>query len=263
MSILQSIFLGFIQGAAEFLPISSSGHLTIFQSFMDIEVPLLYNILLHVATLVPIIIIFRKIIGKMIVGVWNSISGKGGDSDKAYMRAFLVLLLATAVTVGLGFAIKEINIDRYPKIVACLFLVTALVLFLSKGRGKDRSYGSLNWKDGLFLGAAQGLATLSGISRSGMTISASLFRGLDRKTAGEFSFLMSIPVILGAMIVDLGEGSELAAAASPAAIIAGMVSAFVFGFIALLILLKLIKGGKLHYFCFYLVPFAIISFILV
>lgn len=262
MSTIQSVFLGFLQGVAEFLPVSSSGHLAVFQSFMKLDPPLLYDILLHCATLLAVVLVFRKAVWKLLKGFFRTLFKKGDNEDKVYFKAAVIILIATALTVAIGFPLEKLELKNSPKIISVLFLFTALVLFLSKKFAGKRKYKDLNWKDGITLGIAQGIAVLPGISRSGMTISASLFRGISRDAAGELSFLLSIPAILGAMILDLKDFTEMSSAISVPALILGMLTAFAVGLVSLLLLLKLVRKGKLHYFGFYLVPFAILLFFL-
>ena len=267
MSVLQSIILGIIQGIAEFLPISSSGHLVIVQSFMDINPPLLYDILLHAATLAAIIIVFRKSVWKLLKGFFLTVFRKGDDEDRVYFRAALFILFASVFTAGLGFIIDRFDFKEVPKLTCVFFLVTAAVLFISRKFQGEKTLTDLNlknsWKDGLVIGIAQGISALPGISRSGITISFSLFRGISREAAGELSFLLSIPVIAGAAAIKLlKDSAELSAAVDAPAMAAGLISAFIFGLISLILLIRLVKKGKLYYFGFYLIPAAVVSFIL-
>ncbi len=262
MTVIQSIILGIIQGATEFLPVSSSGHLLVAESLMGIRVPLLFDILLHFATLAAIVIIFRKAVRKLLRGFFLTLFKKGNDEDRVWFRAALFILLASVFTAGLALIVKNFDFKAVPRLTSVFFLVTALVLFLSARFTGERKYKDLNWKDGIFLGIAQGIATLPGISRSGMTISGSLFRGISRESAGELSFLLSIPAILGAALLDLKDIDTLSEAISAPAMAAGLASAFVFGLISLLLLLRLVKKGKLYYFGFYLIAAAVVSFIL-
>ncbi|MBN1647611.1 MAG: undecaprenyl-diphosphate phosphatase [Spirochaetales bacterium] len=263
MSVLQSVLLGIIQGIAEFLPVSSSGHLFVLENWMGLsEVPKLYDILLHVATLAAIIIVFRKQVWKLLKGFFLTLAGKGNDEDRIYFRVALIIILATIITFIPAVFIEKIDLGRAPRVVSLLFLLTAIVLFLVRKSSGDREISSLNWKDALAVGLAQGLAVFPGISRSGFTISAFLFRGISRKDAGELSFLLSIPAILGAAVWELRDSGALMDNVSWPALLLGLAAAFGFGLISLLLLLRLIRKGKLYYFCFYLVPAAVLSFII-
>ncbi|MDC7126796.1 MAG: undecaprenyl-diphosphate phosphatase [Spirochaetales bacterium] len=264
MTLLQSIFLGALQGVSEFLPISSSGHLVVFRNFMDLgDVPILFDILLHAATLLVVIIVFRKIIGAMIVSLCRFIVRKADEDDKKNMRLILIIIIASAVTAALGLVIESINVASKPKIVSLLFIVTAVVLLLTKLiKNENEGYTNLTVRTAIITGFAQGFAVLPGISRSGMTVAASLFSGIGKDKVGEYSLVLSIPAILGAIVLELKDLGQLENAVAPSCMIAGMVTAFIVGLFAVLFLLNLIKKNRLHWFSFYLIPFGIISFII-
>ncbi len=258
MTILQAIILGAIQGLAEFLPISSSGHLAIAEYFFKQEsLPILFDILLHIATLAAVCTVFAKKIARLFCVLGRYITGKQKPEDKEDIKMIRAIILATSVTGVIGIILKDWvkNIDV--KIVPFFFIVTGFVLILSsfikpKNQKKEPSIISA-----LAVGAAQGIGVIPGISRSGSTISASLFSGLTRETAGEFSFLLSVPAILAAFILELKSADTLLVGISIPALVAGMTSAFIVGFFSLKFLLGLIKKGKLVYFSFYLIPLGI------
>lgn len=264
MTLLQSIFLGALQGIAEFLPVSSSGHLVVFRNFMNLgDIPALYDVLLHVATLLVVLIVFRKKIIDLIKSLVRFIIRKNDESDRVNLRLIVVILVASVFTAALGFAIENLDISEKPKIVSVLFLVTAAVLLLTRFiKVKTGGYENIGIRTAVITGIAQGLAVLPGISRSGMTIASSLYAGIDKENAGEYSFLLSIPAIAGALILELRDLGQLNSAVTPAVIAAGMVTAFVVGLLSVLFLLSLIKKNKLYYFSFYLIPFGILCFFL-
>ena len=263
MTILEAIIFGVVQGATEFLPVSGSGPRAGLKSIMDLsEVPILFDVLLHVATLVVVMVVFRRRIGRVLVSLGRWIGRRAGEEDAPNLRLAWVIVVATVVTGVLGLLLEQLDLGVQPKIVSALFIVTAAILIGAHFFAGNRGYREIGLRDALIVGAAQGLGVLPGISRSGITISASLASGLSRERAGEFAFLISIPAILGALVLSLRDAGELAAVVSPAAIVVGFLSALVVGLVSLLLLIRLIRGGRLFYFSFYLVPLGIAGLIL-
>ena len=263
MTLLQSVFLGALQGIAEFLPVSSSGHLVVFRNFMNLgTVPVLFDVLLHVATLLVVLIAFRKAIFELLKSIGHFIIRKTDDNDKINLRIILVILGASVPTAVLGLIIESLNIAQKPKIVSILLIVTAVVLLLTRFiKTEEQGYKKAGVKTALITGVAQGIAVLPGISRSGMTIASSLFAGIGREKAGEYSFLLSIPAIAGAILLEIKDFDQLGSTVSPVVMISGMAAALIVGFAAVFFLLRLVKKNKLYYFSFYLIPFGIFSFI--
>ena len=255
MNFLQSILLGILQGIAEFLPISSSGHLVLARHLMQIEeIPILYDIFLHVATLAAVIIVFRKRIKNIIISLIKAIRRKNKNQDKENLRIFYLVIIATTATLVIGLIVKKF-LDAYPlnyKAVASLSIVTGIILIASKFFKGSKGYLELNTKHGLITGIAQGIGVFPGISRSGITITASIASGINREKAGEFSFLISVPAILGALILDIKDLEIINI--EPMVIVSGMAAAFIVGLVSLILLLKIIKSGKFYYFSFYLIP---------
>ena len=265
MTLLQSVFLGALQGVAEFLPVSSSGHLVVFRNFMNLgEVPPLFDILLHVATLLVVLIVFRRTIWRLLCTLGRFIGRRTTEDDREGLRLIWVILLASVFTAVLGFVIQEFGVSHKPRLVSALFFFFSVVLIATRFiRTDSKGYEKLGAKSAVITGIAQGIAVLPGISRSGMTIAASLFCGIDKEKAGEYSFLLSIPAIVGALLLELKDLDQLAGSVQPGIMLAGMLAAFAVGLASVLFLLKLIKKNKLHYFSIYLIPFAILSFFLV
>ncbi len=255
MTIVQSMLLGALQGLAEFLPISSSGHLAIAQHFMDLgDVPLLFDILLHVATLCSVCLVFRARIAELFFALVRLLTGKSGKDDEANRAVLLALIAGTVVTAVVGFLLKD-AVERLPLFWIAVSLVVTGVLLFASGRYRPRVARPVpGVLEGLAIGLAQGIGVIPGISRSGITVSAALFAGVDRKAAGEFSFLLSIPVILGAFILELKSADTLSGVVSLAPLVVGMLTAFAVGYLSLRFLLALINRGKLGWFAFYLVP---------
>lgn len=255
MNLLEAVFLGALQGLAEFLPVSSSGHLALAAAFMDLgEVPFLFDILLHVATLAAVCIFFRKKIVSLILVLARFLSRRPREGDEDGMRMIGALLAGTAVTALIGFAIKDVAKNLPPVVISVLLVFTGVLLLVSSRFKMSGRTGSPGVLQGLIVGAAQGLGVLPGISRSGSTIAASLLSGVDRRIAGEFSFLLSIPAILGAFILELKDADTLGNTVPAYVLTAGMLAAFVVGYLSLRFLISLINRGKLGWFATYLIP---------
>jgi undecaprenyl-diphosphatase len=265
MTSIQSLLLGALQGVAEFLPISSSGHLVLLRQLMSLgEVPLLYDVLLHVCTLIVVVIVFRSRIGSIFSSIWSAVRSTAGPGDRENLRLTLYILIATGVTGVVGFVLsrfEDLFFNR-PRLVSLLFLATALLLLSTLVRRGQRDYFQLGFLGAVIVGLAQGVGVLPGISRAGITISAALLLGLDRQRAGEFSFLIAIPAILGALLLQLREAGSLLEVVDPLVLLAGFAASFVIGLLSLILLLRVVRRGQLALFSIYLVPLGVISFIL-
>jgi len=258
MTFIQSILLGALQGFTEFLPVSSSGHLAVVESFMKLqEVPVLFDILLHLATLLVVIIVFRNRLIGIVISLFKRNNIK--NEDKANRKLFLMILVSTFFTGIIGLGLNNLEVEKYLFIIYFLFIITGFILIGSKFWGGSIDYSSLGLKQSVITGISQGLGVLPGISRSGITISAALLSGMSREKAGEYSFLISLPAILGAFILEFKDAEGLLDIVDPLIIGAGMISAFIVGLLSLKILLKLIKNGKLYLFSFYLIPLGIMG----
>lgn len=268
MNVFQAFLLGLLQGITEFLPVSSSGHLAVVQYLFHLEeVPLIFDVCLHVATLFAVVLFFRKQIFDLIAVFIRLVTRKQLENDKPKQIMILSLVIATAVTGVLGI-ISSIFIEDIPLKFVCVgFIVTGILLVFATWFDKNKKQEisgdeTINVKQGLWCGLAQGLGTLPGISRSGSTISGALLSGVNRKTAGEFSFLLSIPAILGAFILEAKDLGEMTSVVSVSSLLVGCASAFLAGLGALFVLMKLIKSGRLGYFSIYLIPLGIIGLFL-
>jgi undecaprenyl-diphosphatase len=270
MTALKAVLLGLIQGIAEFLPISSSGHLALTKTLFGLEeVPVLFDVILHLATLLSVLLVMRKRIAAILIALWRFVfvrhEGRTISKDNAERQnlAFVLpILIATFVTAALGFAIQAFIPEGSSKAVAFRMIITAAILastrFFKPGLHTPMTMGPVR---AVFIGLAQGIGVLSGISRSGITISAGLFSGLDRETAGEFSFLLSIPAILGAFVLTVKDAGDMLVAVSWGQLALSFVVAFAAGAISLSLLLKVIKGGKIYMFAPYLLIVGILGLI--
>ena len=282
MTVLQGFLLGILQGVAEFLPISSSGHLALAQSLFGLEdVPLLYDIFLHMATLLAVTIYFWPKIWALLkcFGRWitkkqksdNQVQISENDllcpTDKIGQKTIIAIILTTAITGTFGIFTSKLIPDLSIKFVCGGFLVTSALLIISSIMGKRQSakgpneFTGISIKQSIIIGIMQGFGTLPGISRSGSTIAGALFGGVNRSLAGEFSFIVSIPAILGAFILELKDLGQMSSSIGAAPIIAGCISSFAVGYFSLSVLMKIIKKGKLQWFAAYLIPAGILGLI--
>lgn len=282
MTVLQGFLLGILQGVAEFLPISSSGHLALAQSLFGLEdVPLLYDIFLHMATLLAVTIYFWPKIWALLkcFGRWitkkqkpdNQVQISENDllcpTDKIGQKTIIAIILTTAITGAFGIFTSKLIPDLSIKFVCGGFLVTSALLIISSIMEKRQSakgpneFTGISIKQSIIIGIMQGFGTLPGISRSGSTIAGALFGGVNRSLAGEFSFIVSIPAILGAFILELKDLGQMSSSIGAAPIIAGCISSFAVGYFSLSVLMKIIKKGKLQWFAAYLIPAGILGLI--
>jgi undecaprenyl-diphosphatase len=262
MKTFEGLLFGLLQGITEFLPVSSSGHLFLLKYFFRLqEVPVLFDITLHIATLLAVIIIFRNRLWALVVLAFRLCIGKTQKDDKPALKYLLAIIIASAITAFLGLGIEKVFPAFSIKVVSACFLCTALFLvlgnYINNGMVKQRGLsgsGEIRVLDGVIVGIAQGLGVLPGISRSGITISAGLCSGLKREAAGEFSFIISIPAIAGAFILELRNADTLIDKVEMLPLLAGFIAAFVSGLLALKVLMSLVKRARLHWFAFWLVP---------
>ncbi len=249
MSWLEALILGIIQGLGEFLPISSSGHVALGAELMGIqqtgEENLLFTVVVHVATALSTIIVFRKDIVQIFKGLfafkWN---------EETQFSLKIIISMIPAVFIGLLF---EEDLDAFFEgqviLIGFMLLVTGLLLFLAdraKFTGKPVSFSNA-----VIIGISQAIAILPGLSRSGTTISTSVLLGVDRAKAARFSFLMVIPLILGKMSKDLMDGNVTTSSENVLPLAVGFVAAFVVGLFTCSIMIKLVRNSKLKYFSYY------------
>lgn len=262
MSFLESFFLGAIQGLAEFLPISSSGHLAVAKEFLNLsEVPLLYDIILHLATLLAVVLVYHKTIWRLITVAVRFVFRKTDESDKEDLRFILAIIVATFFTGLLGILLKDVVENLHVKYISLLFVVTGFVLLFSDkiAENKNRD-NTIKLRSAVIVGVVQGIAVFPGISRSGSTMAAGLFSGISRNKVAEFSFILSIPAILGALVLQLVGSETLKMNVTPFQLAIGFLTAFVTGVISLKLLTELLKKAKTKIFSFYLIPMGIILF---
>ncbi|MEW5909163.1 MAG: undecaprenyl-diphosphate phosphatase [Thermodesulfobacteriota bacterium] len=261
MEYLLSIFLGVVQGLTEFLPVSSSGHLVLFQHLFGLKEPeLLFDIGLHVGTLAAICSVFPARLYRMISSLLRlpALIRESGGIRRVYeinpeIRTIALIGIASIPTAIIGLWIESAadQIFRTPWITGLTLLVTGTFLWLTRQvKAQERSISTMTVTAILLIGVAQGVAVLPGISRSGATISAALFLGMNREDAGAFSFLLSIPAVLGALLLSVNSPLTQGTV-SGNMIFLGAITAAVVGYVALKVLLGVVKKGRLHYFAPY------------
>ena len=242
-------FLGVVQGLTEFLPVSSSGHLTLFSQIFGIEQSLEISILLHVATLLSIVVVFRKEILDLIHHPFSE------QSTKLIISTILTCLIVLVLlpTIKTAFTGKWLSIS---------FLISATLLFFSDRLSKNK--GALNAKTAIIMGIAQGFSIFPGISRSGTTISAGIMSGAEKTQVTKFSFLMSIPIILASLVMEFFQlysgTSTLSLPLFP--MIVSFLTAFSFGIFAIKIMLKVSERARQKWFSIYLIFISIVAFII-
>ena len=273
MSGFKAFILGLIQGISEFLPISSSGHLSIVGRLMGFDPEadslLSFNILLHVATLAAVFIVYRIDIWEMIKAFFGMckdlFTGKGLRLKEFLYRRLIVMLIAATIPATIAaFVLGDVIENPALWQIGVFLIITAILLFLSeKLAGGNTNLENMSVKRALGVGCFQALGTLPGISRSGSTIVGGLFCGLEKPTAVRFSFLMSIPAILGALVLDIKDiFSTDAQTLSFIPVAIGMITAAVSGYLSIKCLLKLVEKSKLSYFSIYCVVAGIFAIIL-
>lgn len=241
VTILQAIVLGILQGITEWLPISSSAHLVLAEYFFGIEVSLLFNIALHFGTLIVILLVFQKEIIAMI----KALVKREWSSPHAKLAGYIVVGSIPTGLIGFFFRDVFASFFRSLRVVGIALLVTGGLLLISERKlGKKK----LNWVDGILIGIAQGIAIIPGISRSGSTISIGLLRGIERHQAAVFSFLLAVPVIIGASISEF-DLATVNAELWPMLI--GTLTAVIVGYFSLRLLLKIIHNKQFHLFAYY------------
>jgi len=255
MEVLQAIILGIIQGITEWLPISSSGHLVLAEHLLNLSQPIIFDIFLHLGSLIVILIVFRKKIIDLIKGFFRW--------EKEKVDFVLYLVIASIPIALVGFFLNDFikSIFNEPSTVGYGLLFTSVLLFLSQFQitnknkkttnnesNKVNKDNPLNFINTAFMGIAQAFAILPGVSRSGSTISTGLMQSAKKEDVAFFSFMMFIPAILGASILEIGNITSIT---DSGALLVGTLTTIIVGYLSLRLLLNIISRGKFHYFSYY------------
>ncbi|NCO96839.1 MAG: undecaprenyl-diphosphatase [Candidatus Aenigmarchaeota archaeon CG_4_10_14_0_8_um_filter_37_24] len=242
MTLIQAVVWGVIQGVAEWLPVSSSGHLVIFQQLFGLEVPVFFDVLLHLGTLGVICVVFWKDILGIIKAVFRM------DFKSEYGRLFIFILLGSIPTALIGIIFHGLLVSFFSNllVVGVALIVTGAILFFCERRESKKE---LDAKDSLLIGLAQGMAIVPGISRSGSTIGIGLLRGINREKLIRFSFLLSIPAVVGAGLFEVGNVAWSAVEWIP--VLVGVITSGVVGYFSLKLLIRFVKEKRLRWFSWY------------
>ncbi|MFA6593869.1 MAG: undecaprenyl-diphosphatase UppP [Candidatus Buchananbacteria bacterium] len=263
MNYILAIIAGLIQGVAEFLPISSSGHLVLLHDILKFNLPdnLTFDIVLHLGTFLSLLVFFWRDIIHLVKGFFSSLVKRNLSGDADQRLAWLIIIgTIPAALAGYffnDFIEQAFHEGKLATLVVAVMLIIVAVLFwlLEKYAQRLRTADSLKWWEALIIGAAQAIALIPGTSRSGITICAGLMLKLTREQAAKFSFLLSMPVILGAGIKSLGQIESVTAADWPLLVI-GFITAALSGYFAIKFLLKYLINHSLSVFAWYRVVLA-------
>ncbi len=259
MDLFEIIILAIVQGLTEFLPVSSSGHLVVSSAVLEAlgySAPadvLQVNIVLHLGTLLSVLVYFRQ-------RVWRLV----GEDRRVALLLVVGTLPAVAVAVALKMFMPEMEILKSPLLSGLMFpLTAAMLIWASRIEPGEGEYARLGYRDALLIGMLQAIAILPGVSRSGATIVAGLAVGLRRESAATFAFLLAIPAIGGAGVLEVAKLLDPASAATAGATSVGMLAvgaavSFVVGLAALSWLIRLVKRGHLAWFAYYLIPLGVV-----
>ena len=262
MTYFEAVILGLVQGLAEFLPISSSGHLALLQQWFGIDENkvLLFAVLLHVGTLISVFIVYWKDIWELIVELCLTIkdlfTGKGLRLEERPVRKLgVMIIVATIPTAIIGLLFNDLFDKLYTSVlpIGIGLIITGFLLILAERTGNSsRGIDRMNFCNALFIGTVQGIAICPGISRSGSTLFGSLICNLDRKFAVKFVFLISIPSILGSAVMEAPDAIKAGFdMAQLGPVLVGMIVAAVSGLIAIKTMIKIVSDKKLSYFSYY------------
>ena len=275
MHILQSIIMGIVQGLSEFLPISSSAHLVITSNLYKVlkgleltqesSQEIFLDIMLHLGTLIAVLIYFRKDIIEILKAFLSAVKSKDFSDNKAKMA--LYILIGTIITVVIAFPLHDVaeNLVYSPAVVGLLLIFTGILLFSAEAFSKriQEKSNKIDFKTSIFIAIAQGLAALPGFSRSGLTIATGLLNKKDRLTSARYSFLLSIPIILGASMVypiikiDFHEFANY----NWSAIILGTIASATVGYLCIKYFLKFVGKYSLAFFGYYCIIIGALSFV--
>jgi len=244
LTIIQALLLGVLQGVTEWLPISSSGHLAIAQHYLGLglQVPIAFDVMLHVATLLVILVFFRR-------DIWDMLAAAARrDFGSPHGRLFLLIIVGMVPTAIIGLALRSFFESMFSSMaaIAGALIITGTILVLSR-RGSGSK--ELGWLSAALVGIGQGIAVAPGISRSGATIGTALFAGIKREQAVRFSFLLAAPAIAGAMLFEAGS-LAMSGIAMPA-LAAGFAASFIVGSLSLKLLIRLVAQKRFSWFAVY------------
>lgn len=249
MSYIESIILGIIQGLTEFLPVSSSGHLELGKAILgDNSLPqesMMFTVVLHFATALSTLVIYRKEVGRIIGGLFQF-----ENNDEFAFSLKIIISMVPAAFVGVYFSDQIEQLFNHQILLVGVMLLLTGGLLLVADRAKNTA-SDVSYRNAAIVGIAQAIAILPGISRSGATISTSVLLGVDRTKAASFSFLMVVPLIIGKIAKDLMDGALHYSDEQLGVLAAGFTAAFITGLIACQWMIKIVRNSQLKYFSYY------------
>lgn len=252
MDLWDSFLLGLLQGLTEFLPVSSSGHLVLAQALFDIDSGsgITFEVMVHFGTLCSIFVYYKKDIVSLLQGALRLLKNPR-DTEDPGSKLVLFILLSMIPAMIAGFLLKDLIEDLFqsPVWVSCFLIITGFILFSTKFIPAGN--GTINSRSVLGMGITQAIAIIPGISRSGSTIAAGRHLGLNNEESARFSFLMVIPVIAGATLLELGDAIDAMSEESGLVLLVGFLTAAISGFIALKFLINMLKKHGIHPFAWY------------
>jgi len=276
MNLIQAVLMGIVQGLSEFLPVSSSAHLVFTSNFYKVfkNIPIVdqsnqevfFDIMLHLGTLVAVMIFFRKDIINICKALWNAVKSHNFSDKEAKLGLYIIV--GTLITIALALPFNDFanHLVFHPALVGGLLVITGGVLFLSEymsNHHPEKKTDNITWRHALLIGLAQGFAVLPGFSRSGWTMAAGLFTGMTREMSARYSFLLSIPIILGASMVYPMVKIDAAEALTYnwTAIITGTIVSGIVGYLCIKYFMKFIAKFSLNIFGYYCVIMGIFTLI--
>jgi undecaprenyl-diphosphatase len=242
VTLIDILILAVVQGLTEWLPISSSGHLVIAQKYLGLNLPLIFSVMLHVGTVVVVLLVFRKDVAEILRALVK------GDFETEEGKLALFIALGSVPTALIGFAFHDLFESLFNNLLAVgsALLFTGFVLFFSEKRIGNQKMGIL---DSLLIGLAQAVAIIPGVSRSGVTVATGLLRKIDKQTAFKYSFLLSVPAVIGATILESRE--LIVGNVNIISMLLGVIISMIVGYISLKLLQKIVLTEKFHLFAYY------------
>ncbi len=265
--IINVLILAVLQGLTEFLPVSSSGHLVLAEAFLGgsgvaPEGSLIFEIAVHVGTLGAVVAVYRGRIASMVKALsgWAASGFSAGEGEAEEIRFAGLIILGSLPAAFAGIFLRDgiAGLFDSPEITSAFLVITGIFLLFSKGKPAN---AAITWKTALIIGAAQAVAIIPGCSRSGWTITAALLAGVGFEKAAEYSFILSVPAILGALLLEIISGSAALTWQDSIYLAIAVSAAFVSGVFALRLLVYLLGKGRLYRFSWYLIPAGALSLI--
>ncbi len=266
VSIYEAVILGLVQGITEWLPISSSGHLVIMQHYLGIQEPMVMGLVLHVASLLVVFYVFFDEILNILKGLYFYFRGDQNFFDDKYRKLGFMVIVATIPTVIIGLLFRDLIESAFSSLlfVGMGLLLTSVLLYLThlvdKKLSNFKDESRMKYRDALIIGLFQGVAIFPGVSRSGSTIASGLLVGLDKNLAATFSFLLFIPAILGAVVLELGEISFDKLDLLP--VLVSSLVTIVISYVFIKFLLHVVRKGRLYLFSVYCLILGIVIIVI-